>query len=62
MASPTNLGRQVAGQVTAARRGEGGAEVSIQVPALGGQRRGGQVGDVLGQPAGPSPVSTDTSG
>ena len=49
MASPTNLSLQVAGQVAAAWRGEDGAELPIQAPALGGQRRGGQVGDVLGQ-------------
>lgn len=46
---PSDLGLQVAGQVAVARRGEDGAELSIQGPALGGERRGGQVGDALGQ-------------
>ena len=48
-ASAADLGLPVAVQVAAARRGEDGAKLPIQVPSLGCQRRGGQVGDALGQ-------------
>lgn len=48
IASPTDLGLQITRQIAAARRGGDGAELAIQTPALGGQRRGSQIGDVLG--------------
>ena len=38
IASPADLGLEGSGQVAAARRGEDGAELPIQAPALGRQR------------------------
>ena len=49
IASAADLGLEGSGQVAAARCAEDVAELSIQAPTLGGQRRGGQVGDALGQ-------------
>ena len=49
MAGAADLGLKIPGQVSAARRSEDGAELPIQTSAFGDQRRGGQIGDVLGQ-------------
>ena len=49
IASPADFGLEGSGQVAAAWRGEDGAELAIQAPALARQGRGAEVGDALGQ-------------
>ena len=49
IAGTADLGLEGLGQIAAAWFGENGPELPIQAPALGGQCRGSQIGDVLGQ-------------
>lgn len=49
--SPADLGLEGSGQLAATLPGEDGPELSVEAPALGGERRGGELRAALGQGA-----------